>query len=415
MRRQFLALAWLVARRDYLRTVRRRGFIVGTALLPLAFALYLGFSLLAASGLGSGGDPGQIASIELVDEAGLGLQAEDGSAQVRIVDREEALRRLRSGTADAAYILGPEYLATGRVERVVLRGGGFDVAELEQRIIQEQRLAALLRRHLAVDGGLPSTAVERLVTPIAVQERALEGGPTAGPTALQFLVPYAFSTLFVISIFITSGYLLQSVTEEKENRVVEIVLSSVPALPLMSGKIVGLGAAGLTQVAVWLATALLGLPVMAGRAPGIEQARLGPEVVLPAICYFVLGYLAYGAIFSAIGALAPGTREAQQYSGFFGVFAVVPLIFTAAFLSDIGSPIVTALSLFPLTAPAAVLQVLVLADEPPWLLVGLSLSVLAAFTALATLASARVFRATLLLYGMRPSLRQVAAAVLARS
>jgi ABC-2 type transport system permease protein len=195
---------------------------------------------------------------------------------------------------------------------------------------------------------------------------------------------------------------------------VEIVLSSVPALPLMSGKILGLGAAGLTQVAVWLATALLALPVMAGRVPGIEQARLGPEVVLPAICYFVLGYIAYGAIFSAIGALAPGTREAQQYSGFFGVFAVVPLIFTAAFLSDIGSPIVTALSLFPLTAPAAILQVLVLADEPPWLLVGISLAVLALFTLFATVASARVFRATLLLYGMRPSLRAVAAAILAR-
>jgi ABC-2 type transport system permease protein len=331
------------------------------------------------------------------------------------VDREEALRRLGSGETDAAYLLGPDYLATGRVERIVLRSGGFDVAELEQRIVQEQRLAALLRRHLAADSGLPSTAVERLVTPVAVEQRALEGGPSPGPTALQFLVPYAFSTLFVISIFITSGYLLQSVTEEKENRVVEIVLSSVPALPLMSGKILGLGAAGLTQVAVWLATALLALPIMATRAPGIEQVRLGPEVVLPAICYFVLGYVAYGAIFSAIGALAPGTREAQQYSGFFGVFAVVPLIFTAAFLSDIGSPIVTALSLFPLTAPAAVLQVLVLADEPPWLLVGISLALLAAFTALATLASARVFRATLLLYGMRPSLRQVAGAILSRS
>jgi ABC-2 type transport system permease protein len=204
------------------------------------------------------------------------------------------------------------------------------------------------------------------------------------------------------------------VTEEKENRVVEIVLSSVPALPLMTGKIVGLGGAGLTQVLIWLVTASVALPLMAGRVSGLADVRLGPEVVLPAICYFVLGYVAYGAIFSAIGALAPGTREAQQYSGFFGVFAVVPLIFTAAFLSDIGSPIVTALSLIPLTAPAAVLQVLVLADEPPWLLVGTSLAILSIFTALATIASARVFRATLLLYGTRPSLRQVAGAILAR-
>jgi ABC-2 type transport system permease protein len=250
-----------------------------------------------------------------------------------------------------------------------------------------------------------------------VTERALEtGAPTSAPGAAGFILPYAFSTLFVISIFITSGYLLQSVTEEKENRVVEIVLSSVPALPLMTGKIIGLGAAGLTQVLVWVVTALAALPFLAARLPGggLGQLSLGPEILLPAIVYFVLGYIAYGAIFSAIGALAPGTREAQQYSGFFGVFAVVPLIFTAAFLTDITSPVVTILSLIPLTAPASVLQVLVLADEPPWPLVAVSLVLLTAFTALATLASARVFRATLLLYGMRPSIRQVVGAILAR-
>ena len=78
----------------------------------------------------------------------------------------------------------------------------------------------------------------------------------------SYLVPYAFTLIFMLSIFITSGYLLQSVTEEKENRVVEILLSSIPALPLMAGKVLGLGAAGLTQVAIWVATALIALPLI---------------------------------------------------------------------------------------------------------------------------------------------------------
>jgi ABC-2 type transport system permease protein len=182
----------------------------------------------------------------------------------------------------------------------------------------------------------------------------------------------------------------------------------------MAGKITGLGAAGLTQVAVWLVTAFFGLQLAGNRLPGLDAVRIGPEVLLVAVAYFVLGYVAYGAMFSAVGALAPGTREAQQYSGFFGIFAAVPLIFTAIFLADIGSPIVTALSLFPLTAPGSVLQVLVLSPEPPWALIALSLALLAAFTVLATIASARVFRATLLLYGMRPSLGQVVRAMLAR-
>lgn len=140
----------------------------------------------------------------------------------------------------------------------------------------------------------------------------------------SFLIPFAFTLLFVMSIFITSGYLLQSVTEEKENRVVEIVLSSIPSLPLMAGKLLGLGAAGLTQVVVWIGTAIVFLPLLADRLGGIDDLHLTPVILVLAIIYFVLGYLAFGAIFAAIGALAPGNREAQQYSGFFGFFAGHP-------------------------------------------------------------------------------------------
>ena len=134
-----------------------------------------------------------------------------------------------------------------------------------------------------------------------------------------------------------------------------------------------------------------------------------------ALVYFVLGYLAYGAIFAAIGALAPGNREAQQYSGFFGFFAVIPLIFSSAFLSgDVSTPLVWALALFPLTTPAAMLLVLAVAPTIPVPMVVASLLSLTLFAVLATIASARVFRATLLLYGVRPSLRRIVDAVLAR-
>jgi ABC-2 type transport system permease protein len=104
------------------------------------------------------------------------------------------------------------------------------------------------------------------------------------------------------------------VTEEKENRVVEILLSSVPPQPLMFGKIVGLGAAGLTQVAIWIATALAVLPLLSERVPALSGLTVSPMLLVLAFAFFVLGYLAYGAIFAAIGAIAPGTREAQQYS-----------------------------------------------------------------------------------------------------
>ena len=94
---------------------------------------------------------------------------------------------------------------------------------------------------------------------------------------------------------------------------------------------------------------------------------------------------------------------------------MTPLIFTTALLADLNSPIVWVLALIPLTAPATMLQVLTLSDQPPLLMIGLSLLSLTAFVVIATLAAARVFRATLLLYGVRPGVRQIVDAIRARS
>ena len=182
---------------------------------------------------------------------------------------------------------------------------------------------------------MDAIARTRILAPLTLESRTIEGAAVSQlSTAASYLVPFAFALLFVISIFVTSGYLLQSVTEEKENRVVEIVLSSVPPLPLMAGKLLGLGAAGITQVVVWVTTVLLALPIVAGRLGGLGDLAPDPAVVLLAVVYFVLGYLAFGAIFAAIGALAPGTREAQQYSGFLGFFAVVPLVVSGLLLGE---------------------------------------------------------------------------------
>ena len=183
----------------------------------------------------------------------------------------------------------------------------------------------------------------------------------------------------------------------------------------MGGKILGLGGAGLTQVLVWLVIAVNALPVISSRVAAGGSSELGLGVLALGMVYFVLGYLGYGAIFSAIGALAPGTREAQQYAGFLGFFAVIPLMFSGLFLADPSSPVIAALALFPLTAPATVLQLVAFAPDPPWAVIAASLVALAAFSALATLLSARIFRATLLLYGARPGVRQIWRAMVAPS
>ena len=407
----FLRLVSIVGRRDYLRTVRRRGFLFGTLLLPLSIAFFfLVSSVVSTSQLGSGPDASRT-TLVVVDESTVPLST-SLVPTMHLVSRPAAEKLLADGTAGEYYVVPATWPGSPLVSRISAPQlpGGLEAAQRQS--VQEQLLEAVLRDALLADANLTPDIEKRVLAPMALESRTSQGQSVSDSSMVaSFLIPFAFTLLFVMSIFITSGYLLQSVTEEKENRVVEILLSSIPALPLMAGKILGLGAAGLTQVLVWLLTALIALPLAADRLGVTGDLHLDAAVLLLAVLYFVLGYLAFGAIFAAIGALAPGNREAQQYSGFFGFFAVIPLVFSGVLLSDPQSPIVWVLAIFPLTAPATMLQVISLSDTIPWGMVAVSLVSLVTFVSLGTIASSRIFRATLLLYGVRPGMGQLMDAV----
>jgi ABC-2 type transport system permease protein len=411
---QFLRLVLLVARRDYLRTVRRRGFLLATLLLPASMALLFVVSSAASIGAASGGNqPGQIL---LVNESSVALYPDAGlTPDVTVLPRAAAEAELANGSATSYFVVPATWPAQAQVSLIEAASAntGRSLETLTRQEAQQSEVELLLRVSLLRDAGLPDATLGQLLTPVTFDSVTTSGEPVSdAAVAANFIVPYVFTLIFVLSIFITSGYLLQSVTEEKENRVVEIVLSSIPALPLMAGKVLGLGAAGLTQVAIWLGTALLAMPLINQQLQ--VHVSLEPGTLALAVVVFCLGYLAYGAIFAALGALASGAREAQQYSSFFGFFAVVPLILTPIFLSDPNSIVVWVLALIPLTAPAAILEVLS-TGAPPVLMIGLSLVVQVLFVAVAIVAAGRVFRATVLLYGTRPTLGRIVAAVTARA
>jgi ABC-2 type transport system permease protein len=414
MRRSFLRLVLLVAQRDYLRTVRRRGFIAGTLLLPAAMALVFGISAFFST-TGSQAPLGQVL---VVDESSVTLSTDPVlTPHVIVVDRADADARLSAGTARDYYLVPASWPATPDVSHVVADGGAnqplSSIEALRQEQLAQGEIDILLRLSIVRDAGLPDSALAQLLTPTKFTSVSTTGEPVTDASVLAgFALPYIFTLIFVLSIFITSGYLLQSVTEEKENRVVEIVLSSVPALPLMAGKILGLGAAGLSQVAIWLTTALVAIPLV-NQQFSLDVSLVWYQMVL-AIVFFCLGYLGYGAIFAAVGAVAPGAREGQQYSSFFGFFAVVPVIATPVFVSDPSSPIVWALALFPLTAPAASLELLAL-PSIPWLTLAASFVSQLVFVVVATVLAGRIFRATLLLYGVRPSLGRIVGALTGRA
>lgn len=405
-------LTLLVARRDYLRTVRRRGYLFGTLLLPLGIGALMAISaFLSVDSLEGGAASGTIVIVNASDIPITDIS--EGPIRLTMTSEEEARVLLDTGDVSEYFRVPADVRSSGAVTRVQPESGpGSSLSQLESQESSGDLVAYLLREAMLREAGVTTETAARILQGVSITTVTTTGQEVSGlDIAAGIAVPMVFVGLFMISIFITSGYLLQSVTEEKENRVVEIVLSSIPSVPLMAGKILGLGGAGLTQVAVWVLTALVALPLLSSQIPDLSGIEIDPVILGLALIYFVLGYLAYGAIFAAIGAIAPGNREAQQYSGFLGFFAAIPFILFSLVLTDPGSMVVTALALFPLTAPTAMLLVLGISEQIPWPLVGASLTSLTLFALLAAWASARIFRATVLLYGVRPSLGQLVAAV----
>lgn len=411
MNSDFLRLVILVARRDYLRTVRRRGFLIATLLLPVGMALIM---LLSGAAASSGISSSSHKPILVVNESSVALQADPQlTPDIQLVDKSDADAQLLSGDVTEYFVVPAGWPTPATVLHIESQEGRTRLLEAIGSTSQPQ-IEVLLRTSILRDAGLPATALGAVLAPITYESQTPDGKPVSdADLAASFLVPYAFTLIFVLGIFITSGYLLQSVTEEKENRVVEILLSSVPALPLMAGKIVGLGLAGLTQIVIWLLTAVIGLPLL-NQQLSINIAVAPTTLILTFVLYAV-GYLTYGALFAAIGALASGSREAQQFSSFIVLPAIIPVVLVTFFLRDTASPVVWLLTLLPLTAPGAILEVVAIAPSPPWLMVGLSILSQLIVAALAVFMSGRIFRATVLLYGVRPSLRRIASAVFARS
>jgi ABC-2 type transport system permease protein len=401
----------IVAQRDYLRTVRRRGFVLATLLLPAGMITVLLISNLAAT---SGAlPPGQ--PIMVVNESAIELTAAPGLVpDVELVSRSQAQAGLQAGSISSYFVVPAGWPSGANVLEVRLPTASTQGLEVVVRSAAERaQVDQVLRIGLLRAAGLPDSAMSGVFMPINYSTVDPAGQPVSeGDLAAGFLLPYLFTLIFVMSVFITSGYLLQSVSEEKENRVVEIVLSSVPALPLMAGKILGLGLAGLTQIAIWLAAALVGLPLI-GQGMSTNLS-LPPSTIVLTLIVFAIGYVTYGAIFAAIGALAPTAREGQQTSAVVVLPAIVPVVLLSFFLRDPSSPLVWALAIAPLTAPATTLEVIAMGGSVPWLLVGLSLASQLLVAAVAIILSSRVFRATLLLYGTQPSLRSIVNALLAR-
>lgn len=230
----------------------------------------------------------------------------------------------------------------------------------------------------------------------------------AGPDTddpMTFVVPMATMFIFFFIITTSGGFLLNSVTREKENRTAETLLVSLEPKQLMVGKVVGLGFVALLQMTVWMGGMLYALNHATEIFGSLQAFSLPKGFLLWALAFFVLGYFVYASILGAIGVLAPNAREGGQFTFIAILPLMIPLWFNYSFTETPDGPLSIFLSLFPLTAPTSMMTRLTTGNVPIWQIL-ISLIGLAITAYFFVSLSARLFRADTLLSSESISLKR---------
>lgn len=395
---------WTIARHEFTTTIRRISYILLTISFPLLGLLGI-LIFLGVSQWGGEGPPPEDLRIGYVDETNMFDEHSnpDGVVFILYGTNDEARDALFSEDVREYFIIPEDYLETGLIERYTT----------ERELELPQATMALMEDFLVANllgGEVSDEVLERAQTPLLPISTRLdpETGeiiPPENPFA-AFGMPYIFALLFMMSLFFTSGYLLQGVSEEKENRLIEILLSSVSARQLLTGKVIGLGAAGLIQIVIWLisSVALLAIASLFISLP--EGLTIPIGLIVFGIIYFILGYLLFGILMTTLGSIGSTARESSQWTMIIVMPAVAPLILISLFINNPDHVIFTVFTLFPLTAPVAAVMKLSIGALPVWELL-LSITILTASILVAMWLAARVFRTFLLMYGKRPSFREI--------
>ncbi len=422
--------AMIIARREFLVTIKRKAFLFTLVAIPAYFAFIMTFSV-------SVGEKevrrtlSRNLTLGVVDSTGLLAGAPD-RLEFEMPSEGNPLQRPKPGTAPAAprkmsaevvrfatQAEGEAALLADQVQQLLvlppdyLEKGGARISKREQSLIGGSTLNRLIQRWMTgalLAGRVDSALVERAARPnrgmteytydadekrFVLQDDARE--------MMTIMLPLALAMLLSTAIVTGGQYLLQGVSEEKESRILESLLCTVSTDDLMVGKMLGLGSCGLLLVTVWsLVGAFAGSPLLV-----LAETPLSPLLLLFAIAYFLLGYLFYASIMTGIGALTNNMREAQQFAFMFTFANFVPFITLWATLSQPNGSLSVGLSLFPMTAPSQMMMRMGTGASIPAWQIALSIGLLAGASWLALAVSSRIFRLGLLMYGKTPNLPEI--------
>jgi ABC-2 type transport system permease protein len=433
MLRISLSNVWLVIKREYLERVRQRSFIVLTVLLPAivggAFFIPAKLSSMKSSKtqhlvvVTSDLKFGEIVRQQLLpsakaddekasaDKDDKDVDDDDKSSNNYTIDVDstpsEAERmalqnRVSSGDIDGYLWLSDDAVTARKVVYEGRESSGF----LEKSWLSGQLDRAILLRELA-QRGVSGDQADVLLKPVKLEMVRLKGGheTRANDKGMFFAILIMVMLLYMAVIFYGVS-VMRAVLEEKNSRVMEVLLSSATSTELMAGKLVGVGAVGLTQIGIWITmAAVYALPALAASASAGE-IHIAPLTLVAFALFFLLGYLLYSSVYAAVGAVITSEQEGQQLQ----FIILLPLILAVFMMGPVmrapDSPVAMWTSMVPFFSPILMYVRIAIQPPPAWQ-IALSLLLLVATIAGILVLCARIYRIGILMYGKRPTLPEI--------
>jgi ABC-2 type transport system permease protein len=418
---------WIVFRSEFLRRVTSKWFILTTLLAPIAMTAFFAIIIfVSVSSLDT-----EQKTVAVVDETGVLLARMLAVPQerVQLVATEAPVDSIRKAVTQgtwSGYLVVPPRLVAGEGEVVYYAKDGSELIEsvlegLLSQAVDQQRLA---ERNVAPD------VLEVLEGDVEVSSiRLTDEGEDAGSSGGYMMVGFILGLLIYMSMLIYGSVVMQAVIEEKQSRVVEVIVSSVRPFDLLMGKVLGIGAMGLVQMAVWAVLILAGttfagsvvalfvnptelnLPDTASQeevlqAVNFSPPTLGPEVFVWFILFFLVGYLLYASLFAAVGSAIEQQQDAQGLM----LPVMMPIILSIMFLTPViespNSPLAVTLSMIPFFSPIPMVVRVAVAQVPFWQPLLSFLLLFGTFLGAVWL-SARIYRIGILMYGKKPRLKDL--------
>jgi ABC-2 type transport system permease protein len=415
--------SFLIARREYLERVRSKSFLFITIFIPaLMFCVTALPTLIASRFSGAARHVVVVASdsrtADLIrDQLQTGAdddkeaRAESGAPAARYLvdvdtnatagERAALSLKVKDKQIDGVVWATDDALASNKITYVTR-----DVSNLNDTIGIRQLVGRAVHRLALKKRGLSDADIDTALKPMDMQTENPAGGAAGNPLT-AFLAVFGLVMIMYMAVLLYGMNVMRAVLEEKTSRIMEVMLATATPTQMMTGKILGVGAVGLTQVAIWTVSTAILSQLAAAAAAGALKGIISLRLAFYFPIFFLLGFVLFSTMYAAVGAMVNSEQEAQQLQFLVATPLIASVIVLVQILQNPGTELGVWASIFPLTSPLVMFARIALDQTVPSWQIGLSIGLLLATIYGMMILCGRIYRVGVLMYGKKPTLPEI--------